>query len=338
MSMERNRRFVLAARPDGVPKIDDFRMVEEPVPVPGPRQILVRNLYLSVDPAIRGWLDDKESYFPPIPIGGVIKSMTVARVIQSNNPDYAVGDHVSGLAAWEDYSVLGDATMLTKLPTDLDVPLSYFLTVLSPTGITAHIGVTEIARAEAGETFVISAAAGAVGTIAGQIAKIRGCRVIGIAGSDEKCRWLQQELGFDGAVNYRTATDLGGEIGKLCPDGVDIYFDNVGGAILDEMLLQMKFHGRIVVCGMIADYNAGDAPYGVRNLWQLVVKRLSMRGFLTPDHGDCFPKAYADIAQWLREGRIKVAEDVTTGFENTPRAFLRLFSGENIGKAIVSIA
>lgn len=338
MATDLNRRFLLASRPEGLPQPENFRMVEEAIPTPGANQILVQNLYLSVDPAIRGWLDDKESYFPPIPLGGVIKSMTVGKVIQSNNPDFAVGDHVSGLAAWEDYSVLGDATMLTRLPDDLDVPLSYFLTVLSPTGITAHVGVNEIAKAQAGETFVISAAAGAVGAIAGQIAKIRGCRVIGIAGSDEKCRWLRETLGFDGAVNYRTTKDLGAEIKALCPGGVDIYFDNVGGEILDAMLPQMKLHGRIAVCGMIADYNAGDAPYGVRNLWQLVVKRLNMRGFLTPDHGECFAGAYQDLARWVREGRLIVAEDLTTGFENTPRAFLRLFKGENIGKAIVQIA
>lgn len=337
MPQPKNRRILLASRPQGLPEDRNFRLVEEPVPEIGDGEMLVRNLYLSVDPAIRGWLDDKESYFPPIPLNGVIKAMTVGEVVASRHPDYRPGDHVSGLAAWEDYTVLGSAVMLTKLPTDLDVPLSYFLTVLSPTGLTAHIGVDHIAAARPGDTFVISAAAGAVGAIAGQIARIRGCRVIGIAGSDEKCRWLRDSLKFDGAVNYKTTPDLGAAIGGLCPDGVDIYFDNVGGAILDTMLTRMKLHGRIVVCGMIADYNAGDDPYGIRNLWQVVVKRLFMRGFLTPDHADRFDTAYKDLAQWVRSGRLIVAEDVTEGLENTPRAFRRLFTGENTGKAIVRI-
>ena len=330
----RNRRILLARRPRGVPVPDDFRQVEEAVPTAGDGEILVRNRLLSVDPAIRGWLDDKESYFPPIQLGALINAIVIGTVVESRVPGYAPGDIVTGFGGWEDYSRLTPSPIVSKLDPAPDVPLSRYLSALGPTGLTAHVGLHVIAPVRAGETVVVSAAAGAVGSIAVQIGRLRGCRVVGIAGGADKCRWLVETLGVDAAIDRHDPTPLDDALKAHCPGGIDVYFDNVGGATLDTILGHMNIGGRIATCGMIADYNAAE-PYGVKNLWQLVVKRLNMRGFLTYDHEDALPAARRDLGQWVAQGALISTEEVVDGLDNTVATFLRLFTGSHSGKLLV---
>ncbi|NHN39215.1 NADP-dependent oxidoreductase [Pseudomaricurvus alcaniphilus] len=336
--MLKNRQITLASHAHGVPQVDNFSMIETPVPTPGAGQFLIRNLYFSLEPAIRGWLEGKANYFEPIPLGGVVRGPSVGRVIESNNPDYAVGDIVFALNQWEDYSICNaDTILLEKLQPQDDTPLSWYVGPLGGSGTTAYVGLHEIGHIKAGQTVVVSAAAGATGSMVGQIAKQRGCRVIGIVGSDAKAQMLVDDFGFDGAINYNTCTDITAAVMAQAPDGVDIYFDNVGGPILNAMLLTMKVQGRIVCCGMISDYNRTENPNPITNLWEVVARQLTMQGFLLFTYHDQVPAAQAQLAEWITSGKIKVLEHITKGIANTPAAFCELMSGKTTGKALVQL-
>lgn len=330
-----NRQYFLASRPTGVPTQDNVPCREVPLAEPGPGEVTLRNLYISLDPAIRGWMGEDPNYIEPIALGDPVRSSVLGRVISSNSPDFAVGDVAMTLGAWEQYTTV-PAEMLNKLDEQAGVPLSLFLGVLGPTGLTAYFGLLDVARPQAGETVLVSAAAGAVGSVAGQIAKIQGCRVVGMAGTDEKCRWLTDDLGFDAAVNYKTCGDYEAAVRAACPEGVDVYFDNVGGEILDAVLLCLNKYARVAVCGWISTYNVADAP-GPRNLWQLVARSVTLRGFVLFDYLDRFGEGIAQLAEWLMAGKIQYREDIVDGLDNVLPTFLRLFDGSNSGKLVIRI-
>ncbi|GGC16783.1 NADP-dependent oxidoreductase [Novosphingobium marinum] len=333
-----NRQVTLKSHVSGVPKEENFEMIETPIPEPGEGEFVIRNLYFSLEPAIRGWLDGKENYFPPIPLGGVVRGPSVGRVVKSNNPDYQPGEVVFALNHWEDYSVLdSEAILLQKLHPKGDTPLSYYIGPLGGSGTTAYVGLHDIGHVKEGQTVVVSAGAGATGSMVGQIAKQRGCTVIGIVGSDDKVKLITEELGFDHGINYKTTDKLSDAVMKLAPEGVDIYYDNVGGPTLNEMLLTMKVQSRIVCCGMIADYNDTDNPNPITNLWEVVARQLTMQGFLLHFYSEKVPAALDQLEKWIAEGKIKVMEHITHGIANTPKAYGELMSGKTTGKALVQL-
>jgi len=330
-----NRQYYLASRPSGKPTPDNVPVRDVPVAEPGDGEIVLRNLYISLDPAIRGWMGDDPGYIEPIAIGDAVRSSVIGRVVKSNSPDYAVGDVAMGLGAWERYT-LSPAAAFNKLDENSGIPLSYFLGVLGPTGLTAYFGLLEVGQPKAGETVLVSAAAGAVGSVVGQIAKMRGCRVVGMAGTDDKCQWLTDELGFDAAINYKACGDLEAAIRAACPAGVDVYFDNVGGEILDAALRCLNKFARVAVCGWISTYNADNAP-GPANLWQLVAQSARIQGFTLLDYLDRFPEGITQLATWLMAGQLKFREDIVDGLDNVLPTFLRLFDGSNQGKLVIRI-
>ncbi|MGK9233417.1 NADP-dependent oxidoreductase [Inquilinus limosus] len=339
MSTDVNRRILLAARPVGEPKDTDFRLVEEAVPAPGPGQLLVRTLWLSLDPYMRGRMSDAKSYAAPVEIGQVMVGGAVGRVVASNHPGFAPGDIVEGRTGWQDYA-LSDGTGLRKVDPAL-APVSTALGVLGMPGMTAYTGLLTIGQPKPGETVVVSAASGAVGSVVGQIAKIKGARAVGIAGGERKCAHLVDELGFDAAVDHR-APDFAERLRAAVPDGIDVYFENVGGAVWEAVWPLLNPFARIPVCGLIAQYNAIGLPPGP-NLVPAVMrdvlsKRLTLRGFIVGDFADQHAAFLRDVSGWIREGRIRYREDVAEGLENAPRTFLRLFRGENFGKLLVKVA
>jgi len=331
--VQRNAQWRLVARPEGLFKPEDFRWVEEDVPAPDEGAVLVRTEYLSLDPTNRGWAAG-DTYLPAVPLDSVMRGFGVGRVVESRDPRFAPGDAVSGLLGWQRYAVLAGRS-LAKLP-DVGLPLEAHLGLLGHIGLTAWVGLLEIGRPKAGETLVVSAAAGAVGSLVGQIGKILGLRVVGVAGSDEKCRWLTETLGFDAAVNYRKTIVRAG-LRRACPDGIDVYFDNVGGATLEAVLALVRLHARIVVCGLISQYTA-KGPVPGPNLGPLLVQRARMEGFIVLDHLDKATAATADLVRWHREGRLQYRLDVVEGLENAPAAVNRLFEGGNTGKLVVRVA
>jgi NADPH-dependent curcumin reductase CurA len=331
---EKNRRWLLAARPTGMIDESLFRWVEEDVPAIGDGEILARVLYLSCDPTQRGWMA-RDTYLPAMKIDEVVRSAGVGRVIASKDPAYAVGDLVSGLVGWQDYAVLPRGAMPTKVPPGVPIPLA--MSALGLTGLTAYFGLLDVGRPKAGETVVVSGAAGATGSVVGQIARIQGCRAIGIAGGPEKCAWLTGEAGFDAAIDYKSE-DVGARLRELCPKGIDVFFDNVGGEQLDIALARLAMHGRVVLCGGIAQYNEATPPPGPKNYLNLIVKRGRMEGFLVFDFFARAPEAVAQLLAWVQEGKIKDRVDIVEGLENAPRALRRLFTGENRGKQLVKIA
>jgi len=337
MSPTTNRQYVLARRPEAMIAPDNFALREEPVPEPGDDAILVKNLYLSLDPAMRGWVADRDSYIDPVGVGDVMRGMTVSEVVSSNNDGFQPGDKVIGLGGWQEYAVLAQPLLPRKLPEGVPLPLTNFLSALGITGLTAYFGILDIGMPKEGETVVVSTAAGAVGSVVGQIAKIEGCRVVGLSGSDEKCAWVVDELGFDACINYKTE-DVPSALRKHCPKKIDIYFDNVGGAILDAALAQIAVGARVAICGAISIYNAAELPPGPRNYLTLLTKRARMEGFIVTDFAKRFPEAVMQLGQWVLEGRIKFREDVVEGLDNAPKALLTLFDGSNRGKLIVKIA
>ena len=333
-----NRQIVLRSLIRGEPTREHFARVETAVPEPAAGEMLVRNLYFSLEPAIRGWLEGKANYFPPVPLGGVIRGPTAGRIVRSHVAGFHAGELVFGLNHWEDYSIVRpDTILLEKIRSEPGVPLSHHLGALGGSGQTAYVGLHEIGHIKSGQTVVVSAAAGAVGSVAGQIARLRGCKVIGIVGSAGKARLLTEQLGFHAAVNYRETLDLTAAVTGHAPEGVDVYFDNVGGATLNAMLPTLKSQGRIVACGMISDYNRSDAPYPITNLWQVVARQLTMQGFLLFAYESLRPAARTQLAQWVRAGELTVLEDITRGLENTPDAFCKLMTGNTRGKALVEV-
>jgi hypothetical protein len=333
---EMNRQILLAARPKGFPKHSDFKLVETPVPQPGPGQYLARTLWLSVDPYQRGRMNDVKSYAPPVPLGGVMEGGTVSRVIASNHPKFKPGDIVEGRLGWQDYAVSDGKG--TRIVDPSLAPISTALGVLGMPGLTAYFGLLEIAFPKPGETVVVSGAAGAVGSLAGQIAKIVGCRAVGIAGDDAKCRWVVNELGFDACFNYKTTPDYVAKLKELCPQGVDVYFDNVGGPITDAVFQVLNPRSRVSVCGQISQYNAEKPELGPRLLWHTITKQMRIEGFLVFQFADRYKEGLAKLAEWVRAGRLKYRETVVEGLENAPSAFMGMLRGENTGKQLVKVA
>jgi NADPH-dependent curcumin reductase CurA len=332
------REVHLAARPRGEPVPGDFAVVEREVPRPDQGEVLVRNHFISVDPYMRGRMNDVKSYAPPYAVGEAMGGGAVGTVMVSNSPQFAPGDTVLHMQGWREYAV-GDAARFRKISAKVGVPLSAYLGVLGMTGLTAYVGLLDIAAMRPGETVFVSGAAGAVGSTAGQIARLRGAaRVIGSAGSEDKVACLTKELGFSAAFNYK-AGPVRGLLREAAPDGIDVYFDNVGGDHLDAAIGAMRPSGRIALCGAVSQYNATEPPPGPRNLVALAIgKRLTVRGFLVSDHGDRMPAFAEEVGGWVSAGKLRYRETVVDGIENAPAAFIGLLRGENTGKMVVRIS
>ncbi len=337
MAELKNRQWLLAARPDGLIKESDFRWNEAAVPPLQDGQVLIRNLAFSFDPTQRGWMS-MDTYIKAIPLGNVMLAGTVGQVVESKRPGYGKGDLVNGLLGWEDYSISdGKGLMgLQKLPAGTDPRLA--LSLLGTTGLTAYFGTLSVGSVKAGETFVVSGAAGATGSVAGMIAKIKGCRVIGIAGGRDKCEWLIKEAGFDAAIDYKNEK-VGDALTKHCPGGIDVYFDNVGGEILDQALARIRYGARIVLCGAISRYNeAAMSGPGPRNYMNLILHSARMEGFLVFQFLKHFPEAIGELSAWYAQGKVKNQIDLQHGLENAPRTIIRLFTGANFGKQLLEVA
>jgi hypothetical protein len=331
-----NRQITLAARPVGIPKVSDFHMVYAPLPSPRQGEVLVRSIYLSLDPYMRGRMNDAESYARPVAIGDVMTGGAVGSVMESNAPDLLAGDTVEGMLGWQEHAV-ASGRELRKVDTGV-APITTALGVLGMPGLTAYFGLLDICDPQPGETVVVSGAAGAVGMIAGQIAKIKGCRVVGVAGSDAKVSWLLDELGFDAAFNYKTTHECSETLRKLCPAGIDVYFDNVGGTITDTVMSLINVNARISVCGQISQYNLEKPETGPRWLGQLIVKQAKVQGFLVSGYAERFPEGREQLTRWLKQRKLKYREDIAQGIEAAPQAFIGMLEGRNQGKQLVQLS
>ncbi len=329
-----NKEIRLASRPAGVPTLENFQFADTEVPKPQGNEVLVRMLYLSVDPYLRGRMRDRKSYIAPFEVGQVIKSSAVGEVVESASPKFQPGDVVSGNFGWRLYDV-ADADALMKVVPGVSPTTA--LGVLGPTGLTAYFGLLDIGQPKEGETVVVSGAAGAVGIVVCQIAKLKGCRVVGTAGSDEKCDYLRRELGVDVAINYKTAGNMLDALKEACPKGIDVYFDNVGGDVSDAVLPLITKGARLVICGQISIYNSDKPAIGLQPQPYLLVNSATMKGFIITQYMSRFGEGIAQLAKWFMSGQLKHAETIVEGFENTPHAFIGLFSGDNLGKQIVKI-
>ncbi len=333
---ENNLQVLFKARPSGWVGPEHFELRESAMPEPGDGDVLVRNLYMSVDPYMRGRMNEGPSYVEGFRIGEVLTGGAVGEVAKSNNPAFAEGDTVSGMLGWERYTNVPGGKGLMKVDASI-APLSWYLGVLGMPGMTAYVGLLKFGQPKEGETVYVSAASGAVGQIVGQIARLKGCRVVGSAGSDEKVAFITEQCGFDAGFNYRKVDSLSGALKETCPDGIDVYFENVGGAMLDAVLTRMNPFGRIAACGMISQYNL-ERPEGVHNLMTIVRGRIRIEGFIVSDHYDELPGFIAEMGAWLKNGDITYREDVKEGLENAPAAFIGMLKGENFGKQVVKIA
>ena len=329
-----NTQILLSSRPQGWVTPENFKTVHNPIPGVQDGHIVVRNIWLSLDPYMRGRMNDVKSYTPPFELGKVLQGQAVGEVVASKHDSFSEGDLVTGMFGWENYT-LARGEGVRKL-TSSGVPLSYYLSILGVTGLTAYVGLFDIGKLQAGDNVFVSAAAGAVGSAVGQIAKLSGCRVVGTAGSDEKIDYLKDELGFDDAFNYKTAP-LNQALKESCPDGIDLNFENVGGETLEAVLARMNDFGRIAVCGMIAHYNDDTPRPGPRNLPLITSKRLRLQGFIVSDHLERMPHFIEEMSGWIRDGRVKQRETVAHGIENAPEAFIGMLKGENIGKQLVKV-
>ncbi|RZK02075.1 MAG: NADP-dependent oxidoreductase [Novosphingobium sp.] len=337
--MTGNRQFLLVRRPQGAPVPEDFRLVDTPIPTPPPGGFIVRNRFASLDPAQRGWMDDAESYMPPIPLGDPVRATTVGTVHASDNPDFQPGQWVLGVNALEDYSIALPGGFTMPIDVGLVPSPSNFLSVLGAVGLTSYFGLLDMAKPQPGETLLVSGAAGAVGSVVGQLGKIAGCRVIGIAGGADKCRRLIEDYGFDVAIDYKgkTVAALSAEIAAAAPDGANIVFENVGGDVMDAELLNLALNARVVLCGLISEYNAPE-KIGIRNLWEVIARQATIHGFLIAAYVDRFGEGAAAMAQWVADGKLRMDEDIQEGLEHAYPAFMRLFSGANTGKLVLKIA
>ena len=338
MKSRMNQQVVLASRPHGLPVQENFRLVETELREINDGEFLIQNLYLSMDAGFRHWMNEgsSDNYLPEMPIDAPVTSLTLGKVVASKNADFEVGQLYLGRLAWEQYSISDGNDFLSLIANDLDMSLNHYLGVLGSTGFTAYFGMLDIGQPQAGEVVLISAAAGAVGAIAGQIAKLHGAFVIGLTSSDEKCRRLEQDFGYDRVINYKT-TDVDSALQDICPEGIDIYFDNVGGAILETALDHIRENARIIMCGAVASYNATEAIAGPANIFQLTTKRALMKGFMYTDHMDRYEEATAAMTAWLEQGEIKNAEYVLSGIEDAGKAFCHMFEGKNLGKTLVKL-
>ncbi|HSM85786.1 MAG TPA: NADP-dependent oxidoreductase [Candidatus Limnocylindrales bacterium] len=330
-----NHQFRLAARPMGLPKKSDWKYTQEPVPDPGPGQVVIKILYISLDPAMRGWMNEGRTYIEPVEIGAVMRAGALGRVIASQNPSYSVGDHVTGVLGVQEYAV-SDGKGLNKVDSRL-APLPVFMSVLGMTGMTAYFGLLEVGAPRSGDTVVVSGAAGATGMVAGQIAKIKGCRVVGIAGGAEKCAYIKDQLGFDAAIDYK-AEDLKQALRTHCPNGVNVYFDNVGGDTLDAVLVHLARGARVVLCGAISQYNTTSGIKGPTNYLSLLMNSARMEGFIVFNYASRYAEAAREMAGWLAQGKLKSREEIVKGFADFPEHLLRLFKGENTGKLLIKVA
>ncbi|MDX2463987.1 MAG: NADP-dependent oxidoreductase [Porticoccus sp.] len=335
-----NRRILLSSRPKGVPKAENFSAVEQSIPSPEKGEVLLRTLYLSLDPYMRGRMNGGKSYAPPIALDDVMGGSTISKVLTSLHPDFREGDIVLSQSGWQDYAVV-DAAGLTKLDVQMKHP-SLCLGVLGMPGFTAYMGLLDIGQPQAGETVVVAAASGAVGSAVGQIAKLKGCRVVGIAGGSEKCRYVTEELGFDTCLDHHDP-EFAKELASALPKGIDVYFESVGGAVFDAILPLLNVHARIPLCGLIAHYNDIELPKGTNHLGllmsTLLAKRIKVQGFIIfEDYGSRFGEFYTQMSAWVKEGRIKFREDIVDGLENAPEALIGLLEGKNFGKLIVCVA
>lgn len=335
MDALQNRHFKLIARPVGMAKRTDFEFSVSPAPSPGPGEVLIRVQYISLDPAMRGWMNEGRSYVPPVGIGEVMRAGGIGRVVASNDPSIAVGDTVSALTGVQDYAVV-KAKDATKVDSRI-APLPRYLGVLGMPGMTAYFGLLDVGQPKPGETVVVSAAAGAVGGVVGQIAKIKGCRVVGIAGGADKCRYVVKELGFDAAIDYKNE-DVKKKLREYCPNRIDIFFDNVGGEILEAALAGLANKARVVLCGAISQYNTVDSLKGPKNYMSLLVNRARMEGFVVFDYAARYGEAIKAMAGWITEGKLKAREDIVEGLETFPETLLKLFHGENFGKLIIKVS
>ena len=336
--MPENRKFILKRRPNGNPVKEDFSLIKEAIPEISDGEILVRNHFISLDPAQRGWMSDAPSYMPPIPLGDSVRASAVGKVVQSTNPNFEPDQWVLGLNGIEEYSRVAEGGFTAPIDVSLVPSPTNFLSILGAVGLTAYFGLLDAGQPKAGETVLVSGAAGAVGSAVGQIAKIKGCRAVGIAGGPVKCERLIKEYGFDAAIDYRgkDIDALDKAIRNAAPNGVDIIFENVGGDILDAGILSLNEQARVVLCGLISEYNS--EPVGIKNLWQLIVKQADIKGFLIRDYAPRFPEGGAVMAGWMAEGKIKHREHIETGIENAFEAFMLLFSGGNQGKLILDVS
>ncbi len=330
-----NKQVVLRKRPVGMPEADTWETISTPLPSVGEGQILIKNHYISLDPAMRGWMDDRKSYIPPVAIDDVMRAGTIGEVVEANNhPQFKVGDVVTGWGGVQQYS-LSDGEMYYKVDTSL-APMPTYIGTLGMPGMTAYFGILEVGKIKEGDVVVVSGAAGAVGSVVGQIAKIKGCKVIGIAGGPEKCKYLIDELGFDDAIDYKNE-EINAGIKRTCPKGLDVYFDNVGGDILDAALARIRMHARIVICGAISQYNNRTAIQGPKNYLSLLVNRGTMQGMVVMDYAKGYREAAMQMGMWMMEGKLKSREDVYDGIENFYDTFQRLFTGEKKGKLVLKV-
>lgn len=330
-----HRQWLINDRPLGRPLQDgDFKLVESPVRAPGPGEVLLKTRYLGFDPAQKGWMENIGGYVAPTEIGEVMRGSGLGEVIESNHPRYKPGDLVAGMLCWQEYpTISGDGLEKIK---DAELATAY-LGALGTTGMTAYFGFIRVGKPQPGDTVVVSGAAGATGSMVGQIARIMGCRVIGIAGGAEKCAWIVNECGYDAAIDYKSE-NVRDRLNELCPGGIDVVFDNVGGSILDDMLSRIAMHARVVICGGISRYTVGKMPAGPQNYFNLIFMRATMAGFIVLDWMSEYSLARRRMTQWIREDRIRFKEDIQQGFENTPRTLMRLFQGENFGKQLLKVA
>ncbi|UCH21547.1 MAG: NADP-dependent oxidoreductase [Deltaproteobacteria bacterium] len=331
-----SREVHLKHRPLGLPRESDFELVEVKLPEIGQGEMLIRNIYMSVDPYMRGRMIDRKSYVPPFQLNRPLEGGCVGQVIESRGSKFQVGDFVLGMLGWREHYV-SDGTGLLKIDPGV-APIQAYLGTVGMPGLTAYFGLLEIGKPKKGETVFVSAAAGAVGSVVCQVAKLKGCHVIGSAGSDPKVSWLMEEAGIDAAFNYKAVEDITAEVGKYCKNGIDVYFENVGGKHLEAALEHMNTCGRIVLCGMISVYNATKPPAGPYNLFYAISKQLTLKGFIVSEHLDIQPQFHAEIGKWISEGKIKWEETISEGIESAPKAFIGLFKGQNLGKMLVRIS
>jgi NADPH-dependent curcumin reductase CurA len=331
-----NQQVCLTSRPNGIPQAENFAVRDGEAPTIGPGEVLVRNHYLSADPAMRGWITDSSNYWPQIQIGETMRAFAVGEVIESKSPDYAVGERVMGIFGWQEYSAASEKNVMLRVP-DLDVPLSAYLGVLGLNGLTAYFGLLEVGQPKPGDTVVVSTAAGAVGSAVGQIAKIKGCRTVGVAGGSEKVRQCIEEFGFDEAIDYKGVEDLDAALQAACPDGVNVYYDNTSGRISDAVMRHIALGARIVICGTASYPSWNPWNVGPRPERHLLVKRARMQGLLTTDWVKEFPQAVEQLARWVAEGKLRYREEMLEGIGHAPGSLQKLYSGENTGKLVMRL-
>ncbi|PWI29569.1 NADP-dependent oxidoreductase [Flavobacteriaceae bacterium LYZ1037] len=329
-----NKQLILAKRPEGIPDASTWTLESHTIPTISDGEFLVQQHYVSLDPAMRGWMNDSKSYIEPIAIGDVMRAGSIGKIIKSNHPDFHIGDTVTGWGGVQQYAVATDKTWY-KVDTNL-APMPIYLGTLGMPGMTAYFGILEVGKIKTGDVVLVSAAAGAVGSIVGQIAKLKGCYVVGIAGGKEKCDYLKNELGFDATIDYKSE-NIFDAVKETCPKGIDVYFDNVGGDILEAALSRLRMHARVVICGAISQYNNLEEVKGPRNYMSLLVSRATMQGMIVMDYAPHYGKAAKEMGQWLMEGKLKSKEAIYEGIENFHETFMRLFSGEKKGKLVLKV-